>query len=65
MSAYDTAVCSACQGMALPFGRMRHWFLLDEGGVLCLDCAKRLVPDRVANAGALSPAVTPRRLGPH
>lgn len=48
----EVAVCSSCGGAALPFGKMRHWFALDESGALCLDCARRLVPEPVARAEA-------------
>lgn len=48
----EIAVCSSCGGTALPFGKMRQWFALDESGALCLECAKRLVPERVAIAEA-------------
>lgn len=48
----EIAVCSSCGGTVLPFGKMRHWFALDDTGALCLQCAKRLVPERVAIAEA-------------
>ena len=44
--------CSNCGGIVEPFGKMRHWFALDDTDVLCLACARRLVPERVEIAEA-------------
>jgi hypothetical protein len=44
--------CSNCGGPVKPFGTMRHWFALDEGGALCLACARALAPERVEIAEA-------------
>jgi hypothetical protein len=45
-------ICSNCGGAVEPFGTMRHWFLVDDDDLLCLACARELVPERVALAEA-------------
>lgn len=47
----DDFTCINCGGVARPFGTMRHWFG-DSQNLLCLECAREIMPERVAIAEA-------------
>lgn len=43
--------CVECGGVVEPFGKMRHWFG-DDNNLLCVSCARAIMPERVAIAEA-------------
>lgn len=49
---HDIETCAFCQGPARPFGRLKQRFVLGDFGPLCLSCARRELPDDVAEAEA-------------
>ncbi len=51
-SDHGVFVCCNCGGVVEPFGTMRHWFAVGDHDVLCLECARKLVPERVEIAEA-------------
>ena len=46
-------VCAQCLKPIEPFGTWKHRFLSEEVGELCIDCARVVFPDRVAEAEAV------------
>ena len=46
-------VCAQCLKPIEPFGTWRHRFVSDDVGELCIDCARVVVPDKVAVAEAV------------
>lgn len=43
--------CANCGDAVEPFGTMRHWFG-DDNNLICIKCARTLMPERVAIAEA-------------
>jgi hypothetical protein len=42
--------CSRCGAVVEPFGKLRQWFCVNQDLLLCVSCARAVIPDRVAVA---------------
>lgn len=42
--------CTNCGATVQPFGELRQWFCVNQDALLCLSCARKVIPDQVAIA---------------
>ena len=42
--------CTKCGAVVQPFGRLRQWFCINQDVLLCISCAREVIPDQVAIA---------------
>lgn len=45
-------VCAKCNAVVQPFGTFRQWFCINQDVLLCISCARDVIPDVVAAAEA-------------